>query len=190
MIDILSKANNFGVKFPTNIKELTPDILKSITDGIKLPKYYCIVALAFDTKLFDFCTILRNSKNTNVGVIPILAKISEDDSKEINASIGDRLIIDRSNLERGVQLNVKTMITSNNASRFFSNDNELTKNIIQKSNIKIGIDCETGADITANTNANIIVIEFKICPINAISAAIPMNAKVIDPFKSVANSCS
>ena len=86
MIEIKSAKMSYGINFPTSVKELTPEVLETITNGVKLPKHYCIIALAFDTKVFDFCAAINSSRNTNVAVTPILAKIAQEDSKEINAS--------------------------------------------------------------------------------------------------------
>ena len=63
---------------------------------------------------------MNSNKETNVGVTPILAKIYEEDSKEINAVVGDKIIVYRTSLERGVHLNLKTSISSNSAKQYFN----------------------------------------------------------------------
>lgn len=182
MIEIKSEKMSYGINFPTSIKELTPEVLNVITDGVRLPKHYCIIALAFDTKIFEFCTAMNSNRNTNVAVTPILAKISQEDSEEINASVGDKIIIDRSSLERGIHLNLKTAISSNSARNYFNSDPDLTKAIITKNDNKFIIDKTTNRKLTTAQSPNIIILEFKICPVNDIAAAIPMDYKSIDPF--------
>lgn len=182
MIEIKSEKMSYGINFPTSINELTPDVLKTITEGVKLPKHYCIIALAFDTKIFEFCTVMNSTKNTNVAVTPILAKISQEDSDEINASIGDKIIIDRSSLERGVHLNLKIAISSISARNYFNNNPELVKAIMTKRDNIITFNGNINKQLTPTQSQNIIILEFKICPINDISAAIPMNYHGIDPF--------
>lgn len=182
MIKIKSEKMSYGINFPTSVKELTPDVLETITNGVKLPKHYCIIALAFDTKIFEFCAAMNSSRNTNVAVIPILAKIAQEDSEEINASVGDKLIIDRSSLERGVHLNLKTMISSNAARNYFNSNPDLTKAIMTKNDNKVIIDKTANRKLTAAQSPNIIILEFKICPVNDIAAAIPMDYQAIDPF--------
>ena len=181
MIEIKSAKMSYGINFPTSVKELTPEVLETITNGVKLPKHYCIIALAFDTKIFDFCAAINSSRNTNVAVTPILAKIAKEDSEEINASIGDKIIMDRSSLERGVHLNLKTVISSNAARNYFNSDPDLTKAIMTKNDDKI-IDKTVNRKLTAAKSPNIIILEFKICPVNDIAAAVPMNYQSIDPF--------
>ena len=181
MINIKSNKMSYGIKFPTSIDELTPELLNTITEGVRLPKHYCIVALAFNTKLFDFCTAMNSNKETNVGVTPILAKIYEEDSKEINAVVGDKIIVYRTSLERGVHLNLKTSISSNSAKQYLNKDVDLVKAIITK-NDSVVIDKNINKQLLAGQSPNIIVLEFKIIPVTDISAAIPMNYNPIDPF--------
>lgn len=177
MIEIKSDKLNYGINFPTSIYEITSDDLKHITSNVKLPKHYCIVALAFTTKLFDFCTAINSNRSTDVSVTPILAKISEDDVHVVNANVGDKLIVNRSSLERGVHINLKTVISSNVARNYFNSDQELIKNIVTK-NSKANIN----KDLVSDKSPNIVVLEFKILPVTDISASVPIECDTIDPF--------
>lgn len=184
MITIKSNKMSYGIKFPTSLNELTPDVFNIITDGVKLPKHYCIVALAFNTKIFDFCTMINSNKQTTIGVTPILAKISDADSKDINAVVGDKIIIDRSSLERGVQIKFPILISSENARKYFNSDPNIAKAIMTKDN-KIIQDSGINKQLVSSNSPDIIILEFKIVPVNDISAAIPINYKNIDPFKAI-----
>lgn len=182
MITIKSKKKNYGINFPTSVSEITPDVLKTITENVKLPKHYCIVALAFETKVFDFCAAISSNKNTNVGVTPILAKISDEDSKDVNALVGDKIIMERSCLERGVHLNLKTSISSIAARNYFNSDPDLAKAILMKNTEGIIIDHNLNKSLQSSNSPKIIVLEFKICPVNDIAAAIPDTPNPYDPF--------
>lgn len=182
MINIQSKSKSYGINFPTSINELNYDILGIITKDVKLPKHYAIIALAFETKVFDFCAAMNAKHQPSVSVTPILAKISDEDSIEINAVIGDKLIVDRSSLERGVHINIRTSISTNAARNYFNSDPELVKSIMTHS--------EKDSSVYEIKQANIILLEFKIIPVTDISAAIPMNSKNVDPFIVSVNSCS
>ena len=179
MITIKSEKKSYGINFPTSKEEITSELLEAVTKQVKLPKHYCIVALCFQTKVFDFVTMTKSRNNPNVAVTPVLAKISADDAELINASVGDKLIIDRSSLERGVHLNLPVAINSNSARNYFEADPELCRNIMTKSD-KSNVDKKL-VDIK---NSNIIILEFKIVPVNDISAANPMKHEVFDPFIS------
>lgn len=185
MITIKSAKKNYGINFPTSVSEITPDVLKAITLDVKLPKHYCIIALAFETKVFDFCAAINSNKNTNVAVTPILAKISDEDSKDVNALVGDRVIMERSCLERGVHLNLKTSISSTAARKYFNSDPDLAKAILMKNTEGIIIDHTINKSLQSTNSPKIIVLEFKICPVNDIAAAIPDTNNPYDPFIAV-----
>ena len=185
MITIKSAKKDYGIKFPTSVSEITPDVLKTITKGVKLPKHYCIIALAFETKLFDFCAAVNGNKNTNVAVTPILAKISDEDSNDVNAIVGDRIIMERSCLERGVHINLKTSISSTAARNYFNSDPDMAKAILTKNTDGIIIDHNLNKSLQSSNSPKIIVLEFKICPVNDIDAAIPATIKYNDPFIAV-----
>lgn len=181
MIKIKSSKVGYGIKFPSDLTEITPDILNSITAQVKLPKYHCVVALAFKTTLFDFCATMSSKSNASVNVTPILAKINEDEGKEINACVGDKIIIDRSSLERGVHLNLKTAISSTYASNYFAKDKDLAKAVLTKSG-DVSIDKELNNQLISGNSPSIVILEFKICAVNDIAATIDVNVPAIDPF--------
>ena len=182
MITIKSAKKDYGIKFPTSVSEITTANLKAITEDVKLPKHYCIIALAFETKVFDFCAAISSNKNTNVAVTPILAKISDEDSKEVNAIVGDKIIMERSCLERGVHLNLKTSISSTAARKYFNSDPDLAKAILMKNTEGVIIEHNLNKNLQASNSPKIIVLEFKICPVNDIAAAIPTTPNPYDPF--------
>ena len=182
MIKIKSEKRSFGINFPSEVEELTPEYFNTITANVKLPKYHCIVALCFKTKVYDFVLAMNSAKPTNVAVVPVLAKISETDSKEINAEVGDKIIIDRSSLERGNHINLKTVISSDNAKRYFSSDPDLIKNIVNKTGDINILDSKKNKKLSVTDSPKIIVLEFKIVPINDIAGAVSMNSVDIDPF--------
>lgn len=177
MIKIKSDKLNYGINFPTSIYEIKADDLKFITQEVKLPDHYCIVALAFTTKLFDFCAAINSNRNTNIAVTPILAKIHEEDIDVVHANVGDKVIMDRSSLERGVHINLKTVISSTSARNYFNEDQDLIKAIITK-NSNANVDKE----LVSDKSPNIVVLEFKIIPVTDISASIPVIHDITDPF--------
>lgn len=173
MIQIKSEKKSYGINFPASIDELTADVLKSITEQVKLPKHYCIIALCFKTRLFDFVVAMNSKKEHSISVVPVLAKISEEDSAETNAAVSDKVIISRSSLEMGTHLNLPVMISTDNARNYLASDEDLTKSIITRSN-------PIFKDMIKRDN--IIVLEFKIIPVSDIKATVPLNAAGIDPF--------
>lgn len=168
MITIQGEKTNYGINFPTEVEELTPELLNVITENIKLPKHYCIVVLCFKTTLFNFVAAINSNRTTDIGVVPVLAKIYDEDVENVKAVVGDKIVIDRSSLERGVQLNLKTVISSNNARRYFNNDKKLMSDVIHNT--------------AKHSSQNIIIIEAKIVPVVNVSASVDATVKAIDPF--------
>ena len=175
MLIIKSKRKDYGISFPTSLNEITPDILKSITDHVVLPKHYCIVGMCFKTTLFEFVTKLSKSKGIDIPVTNILAKINTGENADITFNVGDKLIVDRSSIERGHHLSIPIAIGSQAAYDYFAEDEELRKGIMNGSYLK-----ERGID---KDRDSVYLLEFKIIPINDISAALPLQYKGIDPFK-------
>lgn len=173
MITIKSEKKSYGINFPTSINELTPEILDEITKQVKLPKHYCIVALCFKTRLFDFVVAMNSKKEQAVAIVPLLAKINEEDKVDANANVSDRIILSRSALEMGTHISLPVIISTDNARKYFSSDEELTKSIISRRN-------PIFLDMTKKDN--IIVLEFKIIPVSDIKATVPIDGKGFDPF--------
>lgn len=173
MITIKSASAKYGINFPSDVTEITPEMLTSITSNVKLPKYYCIVALCYKTKVFDFVASLNKKSSPMVATIPLIAKISEEDAKDRNVQVGDRIITDRSAIERGTHINLKTMVSLGNAGNYFTKDRELIGQIIKG---------EYNYGENQPTKPEIIIIEFKILPVGEIYAAIDSSVQAIDPF--------
>lgn len=173
MITIKSEKKSYGINFPASVNELTPEIFDEITKQVKLPKHYCIVALCFKTRLFDFVVAMNSKKEQAVAVIPLLAKINEEDKADVNANVSDRVILSRSALEMGTHISLPVVISTDNARNYFSSDEELTKSIISRRN-------PIFTDMTKKDN--IIVLEFKIIPVSDIKATVPVDGKGCDPF--------
>lgn len=181
MIYIKSPKTSYGVNLPTNITEVTKEALDTITNGIKLPKNYCIVALCFKTKLSRFAISISGKRTDEIGVVPVLAKIYAKDSEKVNANVGDMLIVDRSALERGSHINCETCISANNFRNYLTHDSDMLKAIVTNKTEDYGFDA----------NTTVIILEFKIIPIVEIRAAINNSIKSKDPYltKDIEGNC-
>lgn len=150
---------------PTKLNEISAEFLTTITKTVSLNNYQCIVALVTKTKLFDFAAYIGNpNNNREFSVTPILAKINSTDDLPIKVNPGDKIITSRSEIERGVHINIPTMCSSTRLSAFIQEDKELFKNILKGTLLD-----EEGNNIAKET---IYIVEFKILPINAIYAAV------------------
>lgn len=168
MITIKSTNAEYGIKIPTDTKEINGEILSQLLSNVTTPQYYCIIALRYKIRLFNLIMQRKSSsgKNTTVSVVPLLAKINESDNK-FNLKAGDRIIIDGSSIERGSHLGVRTAITPDNLANYIISDEELNKKAINHT-------------LTDGKDDTIYCLEFKIVPINDIKGKV--SGDIIDPF--------
>lgn len=176
MLTIKSKRSSFGINFPTDVSEVTANVLTEITKNVKLPKHYCIIAMCYKTKVFDFVASLNKNVGPTIQMTPLLAKVNSDDISENNPDlkIGDRVIVERASIERGTHLHLPTMVTIANASKYFGRDKELSSAIVKG-------EYDYGHELI--TKPEIVILEFKILPVGDIHASIDPTAIAFDPFK-------
>lgn len=170
MIKVESKFKDFGINIPTALSEITSEALEAVLSNVVVAKHYCIVALCQNESLFG----VINNKVSTVEVIPIIAKISDEDSKLIGMNKMDKIIIDRSTLERGYHLYLKHNVLSPQfINKFITNDTELTRSIT------VGT---FGQKQGYNKGQKVWFLEFKVIAINDLKAAINSESGNSNPF--------
>ena len=170
MIKVESKFKDFGINIPTKLSEITSKALEAVLSNVVVAKHYCIVALCQNESLFG----IINNKVSTVEVIPIIAKISDEDSKLIGMNKMDKIIIDRSTLERGYHLYLKHNVLSPQfINKFITNDTELTRSIT------VGT---FGQKQGYNKGQKVWFLEFKVIAINDLKAAINSESGNSNPF--------
>lgn len=170
MIKVESKFKDFGIQIPTDISEITSEALDAVLSNVVVAKHYCIVALCQNESLFG----VINSKVSTVEVMPIIAKISKEDAELIGMNQMDKIIIDRSTLERGYHLYLKHNVLSPQfINKFITNDTELTHSIT------VGT---FGQKQGYNKGQKVWFLEFKVIAINDLKAAINSESGNSNPF--------
>lgn len=193
MIEIKSEKKNYSIVLPTDIKEFTPEVLNNITANVQLPKWHGIIALCYRTKLFDIAINVTQKKEQTLTIHVLLAKASSEDLENINAAVGNKLVLDRSTIERGIHLSLPTMIGVNNVSNYIREDDALRQRLLKGGD---GSDDTVGRSLVTDTKAKsekrlsdaspeVYVVEFKIIPLSDVSASIPVDAVINDPFKKI-----
>lgn len=170
MIKVESKFKDFGIQIPTDIREITSGALDAVLTNVVVAKHYCVVALCQNESLFG----VINSKVSTVEVIPIIAKISKEDAELIGMNQMDKIIIDRSTLERGYHLYLKHNVLSPQfVNKYITNDTELTRSIT------VGT---FGQKQGYNKGQKVWFVEFKVIAINDLRAAINSESGNSNPF--------
>lgn len=182
MFLIKGEKSNYAINAPTSLKELNANTLSEIVKDIHIPEHYCIVALCFKVRPFDIATNALIEKNKVIGVIPLLAKIYQEDADKLHAKEGDKLIIDRATLERATHLHVNLSIDSTKMRNYFSTNPELSKDIMTGRYGK-NTKTEMNKSLACVQYPDIYLLEFKILPAMDIRASLDINKDANDIFK-------
>lgn len=167
-----------GICFPTDVTEINPEHLESLTERYNLAKHYAIIAICQRIKIFDLVTMLNTKRNLECSVTTLLAKVNEDDWNV--AKPGDIITIDRTDIERGSHIINSGSISSAKVSHLFNTDDDLRKSFIQGKGV--GIYENYDYPFATVKNAEIYLMEFKIVPVMAIKCGRNSFGPVVDPY--------
>lgn len=161
MFIIKNPEKTFDVGYPTSIDEIKLSYFDKILDNIVLQEHYCIIALCFKDKVSNIAMCLKESRNTTSSITPIIAKISENN--ECGYSQGQKAVIDRTNLERGIHLPIaNNWIGVTGFENYVKGNPKLLNSLIKGDYWK---------NEFSNVTPEIYLVEFKIVPIRDIVAA-------------------
>lgn len=193
MLKLKNVKKTYAINVPTNIDELTPELLAQLVSFIKVPPYYAIVCLVGKLKLSEVATNVNNNKGDVQMVIPKLAYISKEDSDKVKAVVGDTIVVDRTTLERGHHVHVDTVLDSTAVKMYLRGDEELRKNlmaggdgtpIVEDPKHKHLPTKEKDA-LKLTKSPEIFTVQFKVIPVVDIHSSYSKNRLDIDPFKVV-----
>lgn len=167
---------DFTLKLPTKISEITGDYLKAVTDDIVIAPYYAVVATVYRAKLPEVISSNKKSKAMAVSIVPLFVKANLNGNIE-QGTVGlfnqlessDRIIIAGADIERGYQLSTpKNMITLDNIVKIYNHDNGFAKEVMIDQNYYYFVD-------------------FKMVPLTDIKGKYNMSnpAEFINPFVTV-----
>lgn len=98
---VKTKMSEVKFNFPTNLKELSNDYLKQVTDSITVAPNYSLIGVVYHERLANIIITCNNKKkNASIGVIPIFIKSGDSDKSIVdNAKIGQKLLISNTQLQ-------------------------------------------------------------------------------------------
>lgn len=160
MFIIKNPEKSFNVGYPTSIDEIKLSYFDKLLDNITLQEHYCIIALCFKEKVSNIAMSIKESRNTTSNVTPIIAKIATNN--ECGYSQGEKAVIDRTNLERGIHLPVSNnWIGVAGFENYVKSNSKLLNSLIKGDYWKNEFNSVT---------PEIYLVEFKIIPIRDIVA--------------------
>ena len=174
--NVTNGKQDFTLKLPTSIIEITGDYLKAVTDDIVIAPYHAVIASIYRAKLPEVISSNKKSKSMAVSIVPVFVKANlngtiEEGTLELFNSFepADRIIIAGTDIERGYQLSTpKNMITLDNIIKIYNHDNDFAKKVMIDQNYYFFVD-------------------FKLVPITDIKGKYNMSnpADFINPFVTV-----
>ena len=166
----------FILRLPTKLSEITSDYLKAVTNDIVIAPYHAVIASIYRAKLPEVISTNKKSKAMAVSIVPVFVKANvpletEKPTFDMLAGIkaADRIIIAGTDIERGYQLSTpKNMITMENVIKIYNHDNAFAKEVMIDQNYYFFVD-------------------FKMVPIGDIKGKYNMSnpADFVNPFVTV-----
>ena len=170
---VKTKMSEVKFNFPTELKELTSDYLKQVTDSITVAPNYSLIGLVYHERLSNLLITCRNKKKTaNIGVIPIFVKTGKGEASIVDsAKIGQKLLISNTQLQLAYHCAVPA--------------NKLTLDYFANI-LDAGVEKEIYEEVSKDTdNKEVFFVEFKIVPNCDIIALYDDINKVENPYVTV-----
>lgn len=139
---------DFTLRLPTKLSEITGDYLKAVTNDIFIAPYYAIIASVYRAKLPEVISSNKKSRAMAVSIVPLFvrANIPLETEKPTynmfcNIEAADRIVIAGADIERGYQLSTpKNVITLENVIKIYNHDNGFAKNVMIDQNYYYFVD--------------------------------------------------
>ena len=173
MIKLQNKKRNYELNLPTNFSEINFKDIKRVIDNVNISEHYAVVALCQSFGTFQLATLgTKNTKNLNVPV-SINFIMANDPNGKLNANIGDKVIISRSDIELSVHLPITFGLSTSSIAATIEDNAEV------RTMLRDGINDENGNPVN-----EIIAVEFKLVPLTAIKATIDRSRSFKDVYRT------
>lgn len=171
MIELSNDKIKLGIKLPTNVDEITAEMLEQLTAQVKLGKGYAIIALCYEVNFMSL--VFTNKQQKATKVYTKVAKLNGD-SDFIDVKVGDVIAIGKSSIEMGQHIHINSVASEKCILAYLLDKAKLTR----PSATSI-----VPADLEGIDGRNFLLMEFKVIPIRDIRAAFDYSVKLIDPFE-------
>lgn len=165
MVDLI-KQNVDGeevvLTIPGSVSEYNKNVLKQITDNIKIAPHYALVGIV--TGIAPISVFMNVTSEASISITPILAKVGDSENSFVD-NVGDIVIIDKSSLERGIHCR--------NSSK--TSYDCFVKSVERMVNDKSDIQKIFSGEDKDRYNKTCYVIEFKLVPISDIKGCYTYN---------------
>ena len=172
---VKTKMSEVKFNFPTNLKELSSEYLKQVTNSITVAPNYSLIGVVYHERLANIILTCNNKKKSaSIGVIPIFIKSGAGDKSIVdNAKVGQKLLISNTQL----QLAHHCAAPANKLTiDYFANvlDAALYKDLYQTA-------------VQDADKSEVLFVEFKVIPNCDIIALYDDPSKVENPYITISN---
>lgn len=171
MIQLSNDKIKYGIKLPTSVDEITPEMLEQLTAQVKLGKGYAIIALCYEVSFMSL--IFTNKKQQATKVYTKVAKLNGD-SDYIDVKVGDVIAIGKSSIEMGQHIHINSVASETCIKAYLLDKARLTRPSATS---------VIASDLDDIDGKEFLLMEFKVIPIRDIRAAFDYSVKHIDPFE-------
>lgn len=171
MIELSNDKIKLGIKLPTNVDEITAEMLEQLTAQVKVAKNYVLIALCYEINFADLIFDTKKQKPTKV--YTKVAKVGST-SDYIDIKPGDVIAIGQSSIEMGQHVYINSVASEQCVKAYLLDKARLTRpnaTSLVASDIN-DIDCRS-----------FLLLEFKVVPIIDIKASFDYSVDKIDPFE-------
>lgn len=172
MIELSNDKIKLGIKLPTDVDEITAEMLEQLTAQVKLPKNYVAIALCYEVSFADL--IFSGKKQKPTKVFTKVAKANTGASDFLDIKVGDIIAISQSAIEMGQHLYISSVASEKCVMAYLLDKAKLTRP---------SATTVLPSDIEDIDNKRFLLMEFKIVPIGDIKAAFDYSVKKVDPFE-------
>lgn len=188
MFFLNSNKADYSILIPTDIKEITKEVLLNLTKDIEVKPNYTLLCLVYKTSLFKLASNIKDvvSGDGIASVTPLIVKegtTSDVLSDKLACKEVFRPIIAPSVIERGYEVFVPCGCSIQSILGYLQHDDNLRIQLFRKNyteNISLTKNEFSNDDIVKDNSKEVLLLSFKIVASLDITATIPINRDIID----------
>lgn len=173
MIELSNDKIKVGIKLPTNVDEITGEMLEQLTSQVNVGKNYALIALCYEVSFADLVFGAKKQKSTKV--FTKIAKVNPT-TDYLNLKPGDVIAIGQSSIEMGQHIYISSVASEKCVMAYLLDKARLTRP---------NATSITAADIEDIDARTFLLLEFKVVPIIDIKAVFDYSVKKVDPFEII-----
>lgn len=172
MITLKNTKRNYEINLPTSFSEINFDAIVDVVKNVNVSEHYVVVALCQSFSPFNLAMLGTKGKDFNVPVSVNFIK-ANDPNHKVDAKPGDKVIINRSDIEMATHLPIRFGLSQASISATIEDCPEMRTYLRNLTN-----------DDSGKPVKELVAVEFKLMPLSAIKAVIKRDVAITDIYKT------